>query len=986
MFKVRIKAATALVAALALGADGPVAAQSNVTTAVIQGTVRDDAGGGLPGVSVEGVNSETGFRRLAVTDGQGRYLLTLLPPGKYAVTAALSGFSSAKRDGLVLALGSTTVVDLGLKLSGVAETVTVTGEAPVVETTKSDVSASVNDVAIQNLPLATRNFTDLVVLTPGATSDDTGRVHLGGQRGINNSFNVDGADSNSSFFGEQRGGTRPPFTFSQGSIKEFQVIQSSYNAQYGNASGGVINAITKSGTNDFHGEVFGFYRSKALQQTDAAGFRSNEFEQKQYGGFLGGPIVKDRFFFFGGYDAQKLSDPFQAAWDNRGTATDPLTGSSAAANLAALAKYGINPDTEWGEVNQTNDVYSPFVKLSWNASDSVTVSLRDNYNNGKGENLTNGRQFSNNGISNNGLERNTFNSLVGNVNWAASASFFDELILQGAKEHRPRIENTKALPETIIGGFGRFGQNNFLPNNLDETRYQVINNATYYMGETTIKAGFDVSRIEYVNEFYRYRNGVYTFNNGISSFVTLKPTNFRQAFSSYDGKVSYDTNNASFYLQDEWRPSNRLTVNFGIRYEYQEQPDSEDVNPKYPDVQSIPSDRNNWAPRFGIAWDPDGAGKGVVRAGIGVFYNVSPSLLTANALLNNGVRVLDYNVSCTNAAIKCPTYPSLVTGPADLLANPSFQFPAPNIFVVDRNFQNPETTRVSVSYEREVVKDLSVGVDAIYSRTRFLERVQDANLQVVGVTADGRPRYGNPNNPVRPNANFAAIQIFKSDADGAYKALIFSVRKRWSSNFQFNASYALSESKDSQSNERSVSIASNTTEDSFNPNNDYSFSDFDVRHNIVVSGVITVPLGIRVSPLYRWRSGVPYTATNFVDVNGDLVFNDRANDLVNCDSAGRCDLGPAHVERNGERQQRFQQLDLTISKEFTFGPVGITLYGQGFNITNTSNRGVTGGNLNKVISAGTVSGVQKYQYNANFGAFNRVGPPRQFQLGARISF
>lgn len=952
-------------------------AQANTTTAQIEGSVRDDSGGGLPGVSVEATNVENGLKRSAVSDGTGRYLLSLLPPGKYSVSANLSGFASVNRTGLVLTLGSSSRVDLLMKLSSVSETLTVTGEAPVIESSRSAISATVDQNEIKNLPLQTRNFTDLVVLTPGATSDDSNRVHLGGQRGINNSFNVDGADSNSSFFGEQRGGTRPPFTFSQGSIQEFQVISSSYAAQYGNATGGIINAITKSGTNDFHAEVFGFYRSKALTETDAAGFLSKDFEQKQYGGFVGGPLVHDRLFFFGGYDAQRLTDPFDAAYDNRGTASDPLL---VPANLAKLQSYGIDPDTEWGVINQTNDVDSPFVKLSWNASDSVTVTARDNYNKQTGANLTNSRNFANNGLSNNGLERNFFNSFVTNINWVASASVFNEFIGQTATEHRPRTANAEALPETVISQFGRFGKNNFLPNNLDETRFQLVDNVTFYLGSNTVKAGADYSRINFSDEFFRYRSGVYNFTS-FSNFVAGKPSAYRQDFSNFDGLVDYSQDNIAGYIQDEWRPSNRLTVNLGLRYEYQRQPDSEDVNPLYPDVQSIPSDGNNWAPRLGFAWDPKGDGRSVVRGGLGVFYNTTPSLLTANALLNNGIRVLDYNINCPGSVCPAgvPTYPNILTNPGALTASRS------GIFVFDRKYQQPETTRYSLGFERELVKDLAFGVDFVYARTRFLERVRDANLTVVGVTADGRTRYATG---PRPNANFGAIQVFTSDADGAYKAALVSLRKRFSNNYQFSVAYAYSDSKDSQSNERSVSIGANTPEDSNNLNNDYGPSDFDVRHNLVISGVIGLPFGIRLSPLYRWRSGVPYSVGTSVDVNGDGIFNDRANDLVNCDVLGRCDLGPNHASRNDERQQRFQSLDATLSKEFRRigGAVDITLYLQGFNLQHSANRVVTGGNQNQVVSGGVVSGVQKYSINPNYGVGNRVGSPRQFQVGLRIAY
>ena len=961
----------ALAACLALVA--PVLAQVNTTSAEIAGTVRDEEGVGLPGVDIDGTNVETSFRQTAVTDANGKYVITLLPPGQYSVTARLTGFQFVRRAGLTLALGSSSRIDFTLKVAAVSQSVTVTGEVPIIEETKTEVSASVNEISIKNLPLQTRNFTDLVVLTPGATSDDSGRVHLSGQRGIANSFNVDGADSNSSFFREQRGGTRPPFTFSQGAIQEFQVITSSYNAQYGNATGGVINVITKSGTNQFRADLFAFYRSKALSQRDANGFIGDGFEQKQFGGFVGGPIVKDKLFFFGGYDGQRLDDPFQAGYVGMGTFADPLLDPK---NLAKLQQWGIDPATEWGTVNQTNNADSPFVKLSWNASDSITVSLRDNYNKQQGDNLTNGRPNPDYGISNNGLESNFFNSMVGNVNWVASSALFNELIGQAATEHRPFKANSQTLPETVIANFGSFGQNNFLPNNLDETRLQLTDNVSFFLGNNTVKAGVDYAHVKYSDEFYRYRFGVYNFAS-YADFVSGSARTFRQDFSAYNGLVDYTGDFISGYIQDEWRPWSRLTVNFGIRYDYQRQPSSEDKNPLYPAIESIPSDGSNWAPRLGFAWDPTGNGKSVVRAGVGVFYVYSPSLLTANALLNNGVRVLDYSINCS-VTTPCPLYPNLWVVPPAKGATTG-------LFVFDRGFKNTSTTKVSLGYEQELAKDLAVGVDLIYARTKNLERVRDANLTLVGVTPDGRPRYSTS---PRPNPNFGAIQTFTSDGDGEYKGVLLSIRKRFSKGFQLAASYAYGDSRDNQSNERSVSIDTNSPEDANNLNWDYGPSDFDIRHSVVISGVFNLPWGFTVAPLYQWRTGAPWTPGNSIDVNGDSVLNDRANDLVNCDANGACDLGPNHATRNSMRQPVSQQLDVTLSKEFSSlfsSGVGATIYVQVFNLAHSSNRSVSTSNYNEVISAGTVNGVQKYKLNPTFNVPDRVGTARQFQLGVRIS-
>ncbi len=930
-------------------------AQSSGSTGQIIGTAMDSDGGAMPGATIVARNTETGFSRTAITDTAGFYRLDLLPVGIYDVKAALDGFRSEIKRAARIGLGSSVRIDYVLAESAIAEEIVVTAEAPVIETTNPSVATSVGGQAIANLPLQGRDFTDFAVLAPGAVAADEsqagGRGGLNmGARGIQNSFNIDGSNSQSSFFGEERGGTRPPFTFSQAAIKEFQVIQSSYNLQF-NASGGVLNAITKSGTNQFRGEVFYYYRDDSFLEEDALGFESSAFDQKQYGFALGGPIAKDKLHFFVSYDAQDYVTPYNAVFRDF-----PVERT---AEWEAIT--GLDYDNETGEIEQTNDASVIMLKLDWQLSDNHLLTLRDNYSTQEGENLTS--SYNNTGRSNNGLEENSFNSFVAALNSVLSENAFNELIVQYANEERPRTANNTDLPEAGIYGYkGNWGQNQFLPNFLDEDRLQIMDNFTYYMGEHTLKAGMNLDLVAFDDGFYRYGGGSYSYSSW-DQFFDDDAYSYTQSFSNYDGAVKFDTNYYAFYLQDEWRTSPNFTLTYGLRYDLQAHDDPKETNPLYPDTGQIPDDTNNWAPRVGFAWDLAGDGKQVLRGGAGYFYDNTPTLLDANAMLANGVRVIRVSERCEFGG--CPTYPNRWGSLGDL------DSVTPDIFVFDPNFENPETLRLSLGYEREVMTDFSVGVDLIYSETEKLEHKQDQNIGAATgeLTPDGRPVYV----PYYYHSNyedFDQIMQFTSDAEGEYKAIILKGRKRFSNGWMLDASYTWSEAKDNDSNERSVSSSSDYPEDQFNLMNDWGPANFDVQHKFVMSGTYQLPWDMMISGILYIRSGFPYSAMDGEDYN---------NDGYNRNERAVVETSPGvffHYARNTFRQPYYRNLDLRLSKIFTFGRnLELEIVADIFNVTNSDNMWT---DETELIDDG--------EYNPDFGLQTQAGAPRGYQLGLKFRF
>jgi outer membrane receptor protein involved in Fe transport len=930
-------------------------AQSNVATGQIFGTCADPDGAVMPGVIIQVKNNATGFNRGTVSDASGFFRLDLLPSGTYDVRGDMSGFKSEIKRGVVVTLGSSVKVDFQLALSAVEEEIVVTAESPVVETTNPSVAAGVSDQAIANLPLNGRDFTDFVILTPGAIAqpnDDEspsarGGISLGG-RGIQNSFNIDGSNNQSSFFGEERGGTRPPFTFSQSAIKEMQVIRNSYNLQF-SAGGGIINAITKSGTNEFHGEVFGYYRDQSMTSTNARGDEVNDFEQKQYGFSMGGPIVRDKLHWFAGVDAQDRQDPSIRMFDDLDTADIPLWE----------AMTGLEYDEEVGDIGQTNDATVFMLKFDWQINDSNLLTVRDNYSSQEGINLTSG--YRTDGRSTNGLEENSFNSFVVTLNSVISENAFNEVYGQYALEERPRTANDTTLPNTVIRWWYQavFGQNQFLPNWLDEKRFQLIDNFTYYTGKHTLKAGVNFDKVEFDDGFLRYGSGWYQFGNGWDSFFDGEPTSYIQSFSDYNGQVVFDNDYYALYLQDEWRTTPNFTLTYGLRYQLAKHQQPYETNPLYPATGQIPDDTNNWAPRVGFAWDISGDGKSVLRGGGGLFYDYTPTLLDANALLANGVRVIRVSLRCPGDP--CPEWPNTVPSLGDL---PSVKA---DIFVFDTNFEEPETLRFSLGFEREVARDMAVGIDVLWSETEKLQRKWDQNLERDGgTTPDGRPTfdYGTV------YTDLGQIMEFHSDARAEHRSVALTLKKRFSNRWALDTSYTYSTTKDSDSNERSVSSSSDYPMQQDDLSWSWGYADFDIRHKFVLSAAYQLPYNFMASTIIHYRSGFPYSALDSRDNNGDDYEN---NERAMYQDGGSWVL----AGRNTYHQPANKRWDMRLSWTANFSNrLSLEFIFDVFNITNEANWWTS--NTTLVDDDGS--------FLDDFGELDEPGEPRNYQFGAKFRF
>lgn len=970
---------------VALGV-APAAAQT--PTGSIQGTAVDQSGGVLPGVTVTISNTATGAGRTVVTDELGLFRALLLPVGPYEVTAELQGFATLKQS-VPLTVGQTVTLRLQMTVATVQEAVTVTAESPVIETSRTQVSATVNEVAVANLPVNGRNFIEFVLLTPGVTRDvRTGDISFAGQRGTLNSLVVDGADNNNTFFGQTLGRTgsgRAPYQFSQDAVKEFQVNSNAYSAEFGRAGGAVINVVTKSGTNTFSGAVFEFFRDKSLNANDAINVRNNRpkgaYHYNQFGGNVGGPLQRDRHFFFFDYDGQRNTSPNTVV---PGIAPErvPADADSQAGFQRLAAKAG-----SWSQ-RQDQDVF--FIKTDHQLSDAHRLSLRYNH-----QDFT-GRGFERSGIRN-ALEHSG-DSLVRtrtfNVNFASviGSSLFNEVRFQYARDREPGSANSPD-PEADIRQFGQqvlvIGRNFFSPRETTIDRWQVADAITYVRGAHKIKAGFDFQFDDIFNFFPGNFSGSYRFNT-LASFNRGRPDGsgefYVQAFpgpGTTGPETHPDIEEYSFFAQDEWRVAQDVTLNLGLRYDVQKfaKPPVQNRDPQLAaagiDTSTLNTDTSNWGPRVGLAWSPAG-GKYVVRLGYGLFFGRTPSIMVGTAHSNNGINV--QTITFTGALV--PTHPNTFSSiPAGAA------LPRPTIFIFDRDYENARVQQASAGFEYEILPNTAVAVSYLFVKGDDLPRSTDINIgpaSPVTFTVAGTGEQVRHYQFARgPFASFDRIISFQSTAESQYHGVTFELNRRFAQNFQARAAYTLGRVEDTVPD--ATAVVPGTFDDAKFASNPADFEtdradgNNDQRHRFVFSGIFATDglaeglkgfarafvRGWTFSAIFTAQSGQPYSPYVSADANRD---GNRNNDIA------------PGTARNEFRLPAQVSLDPRIARDVPLGGrAKLRLIFEGFNFLNRANYSA----VNTVLY--TLAGTTLTRV-ANFGQETATSGPRIMQLAVKMLF
>ena len=908
-----------LLCLLLLGLSSIAAAQST-TTGAIGGVVSNPNKEVVPGAAVTVKNIGTNKEDAATTDDSGRFKVANLQPGVYQVKVSSSGFSEVTQENVVVEIGRETNLEVSLSVGPVTGSVDVSAEAPVINTTQQDFSSNINQTSINELPINGRRWSNFALLTPGAVPDGTfGLISFRGISGLLNNNTIDGGDNNQAFFAEERGRTRISYSISQAAIREFQVNTSSYSAEYGRSAGGVVNAITKSGTNEFHGGVFYYQRNNKwgarnplATKTELingvftpVGFKPKDVRH-QFGGTIGGPIVKDKAFFFFSYDQQNRNFPGLSIFSsntflNLPTATRTalvgrgLTNTQIDGALSFLQSLS-------GPLERTGDQKLFLPKVDWNINDKnvLTVSynrLRWESPAGVQTQATNTRARDN--FGDDFVEIDALNAKLAST---LTPTLLNEFRFQWGRDNETQFsqpplpgEPTNAVngrsPQTFIQNGLSFGMPEFLDRAAfpDETRWQFADTITMTSGNHTFKFGGDINFVKDDINNLRFIGGEFSYSgaNGLPDFI-VDYTNFttngairalsatpngnlglcfgstRRAGKCYAGSftqgfgvlgLTMKTTDFNYFIQDDWRVTPRFTLNLGLRYEYQRNPDPVNVNPALPQTNNKVDDRNNFGPRIGFAYDLTGDGKTSLRGGWGLYYGRVINSTVYNSLVNTGVGIdqgqRQFASSATNLPVACtgttpatspdncaflPIYPNLIS-----TSNP----PVGAVQFFDDDFQLPQIHQWDFIFEREISRNTVVSASYLGSFGNSLPNFVDTNLpqpkRIVSLNVVGGPAGGATlNTPIfvgpRPNPAFLQLTEIRSNVFSKYHALVLQANRRLTDGLQFQTNYTLSRASDNGQTSQTFT-ANNVPFNAFDQSGEDGLSAFDRRQKFVASVV-----------------------------------------------------------------------------------------------------------------------------------------------------
>jgi len=782
----------------ALPAAGNFSPQST-TTGAVTGSVLDPREAAVPGAKVIIRNTGTNKDDTVLTGNDGLFSVPLLQPGTYSVKVEAPGFAVFNQDGVIVEIGRVATVIASLSVAGATETVDVTAELPALNTSQPDFSTNINQVSIDNLPINGRRWSNFALLTPASTPDGSfGLISFRGVSGLLNNNTIDGGDNNQAFFSEERGRTRISYVISQAAIQEFQVNTSNYSAEYGRAAGGVTNAVTKSGTNAIHGELFYYQRNNKWGARNPlttrqelingvfvpVGFKPKDVRH-QFGGAVGGPILRDRVFFFFSYDQQKrdfpgvpiFSQPDFLNRADRELLTTPvgqtLTGPGRSGSLST--GKGLTPaqvdaavsflQSLTATVPRRGDQILTLPKVDWRIDERHMLSaswnrLRWDSPAGIQTQATNTR-----GADNFGDDFVDVDSVVLRLQSVIGINSVNEFRFQYGLDNeyefsQPPLpgEPTTApggrSPQVFITNGLSFGVPEFLerPKFPRESRWQFADSFVTTRGSHSMKMGVDINRVTDEIDNLRFQAGEFNYTGGLNAagfygglndFI-IDYTNFRASlpadtpcYSStrsagkcYGGNfnqgfgapgLSFNTTDVNVFFQDDWRASSRATINLGMRWEYQKNPAPRNVNPDLPQTANMPDDKNNFGPRIGIAYAVSSDYKTSLRGGYGIYYGRVINSTIYNALINTGVGVDRAQRQVTVTATNAAA-PSF----PNLLSSGSLVTPAVQHFSAD--FQNPLIHQYDLIIEREIARNTVVSASYIGSVGRNLPTFVDGNL------------------------------------------------------------------------------------------------------------------------------------------------------------------------------------------------------------------------------------------------------------------
>jgi hypothetical protein len=930
----------------------------------ISGTVYDTSHSVVPKATVTLSNASTGYRRSVMSDGSGGYVFAQVPPGTYTLMAEQSNFATITIKDMEVHVGGSITLDVTLPIKGQAQTIEVSATSAV-ETPTAGISQLLNAQNVANLPLNGSDYRDLAQLTPSAqvVPGLRGGIRLGGQQSDYSGLTIDGQDSTNNFFGEFFGSLETKnFTIPLDSVQEFQVVTNGFAPEFGRSTGGLINVVTKSGSNDVHGDFHYLYRGSGLTAEDALHNPSNIDQRNEFGGAIGFPFRKDKQFFFLAANIQRQHGPLVSSY-----CTTPATFAACEASLAATpvpsSVYGVSNIKGFeGTHNQFQNLASVLGHYDWQLTPANHFSIRGFYTRNHTSGFTGGR--GQNEIQTSfGNTENFRNSGISGV-FALNSVFgrkVNEVRIGISGETRPRHPNGGG-PEVLILGSGiDFGQRFFLPINGDAGKFEGQDNFEYSFGKHDMKWGGGVTVFTARKDaFVGWSAGEYEFLT-LADFQANKPFGYIQGFGLH-GKTIFEADTLfptyqtglGLYWQDKWQVSSRLTVTYGIRYDSTWNPQPQSRTPgaqvyvgqgigsklvKPP--QRIPNDLRQFGPRVGMAYSLGGsAHPTVIRAAWGLYYAQTPSIFLPALGNDTGTTLFCFGAP---GALPCaPVFPNIFNSSLDAnSAAVRARIGPPGINYVDPKFRNPRVSNLTVGVEHQLSRDWVVSAQYAYvhaARLRvggFSTTQWSRNLVVDHQDQFGRSIIATAGGfPVSLDPTIGSANELGSFGHGNYHEFVASVNKRFTRRFQLFANYTWSQNRDNSSSERDTDTFYGP-QDLFNLNLDYGGNGLDISHQFKAGYMIDLPMGFALSGTMIAHSGLAYPAYDIVDVNHDGVGNQFANnDRPTLTVGGKSSL----LGRYPGRQPSFFVWDWRISKDFAFQEkYHIQLLADIFNLTNAGN-------------------------------------------------
>jgi hypothetical protein len=947
---------TCALAALALLLPAPLIAQQG--TAQISGRITDSQGAALPGVAIVVRNEETGAVRELTSSAEGSYSAAQLTPGRYSVIGQLTGFRKAERTGLVLLVGTTLSINLTLQLGGIEESVTVTGQSPLVDTTTATVGGNVGTAELSELPAMNRNYFSAVALLPGvqfSPSNQMGNdtIVANGQTTQNTNVSVDGGYNADDALGTSSGAQ---VRTALEAVQEFQVLTSMYDAEFGRASGAIVNAVSKSGTNQFKGVIFGYAASNALTAKDYFVERNNLTKptttKREWGGVIGGPIVKNKAHFFFSLERQIDNPNRTRVFEARPEYNFSIAENRSDWNTLVRFDHQISKSHTWAVrwlretapqwytigARQTLESYQDETDLDQTAVGTLTSVIGDNR------------------VNTVRVARTWEHWWHGNECFRAQGSAgglegfkFGEETSGSQALCAPQLNHPQLLAQASTEAQGPWDSN-----------FQVEDDFSWFIpgkkGDHELKFGArynytELERVSQINE-----NGQFTFPTN-TAFNAADPRTYPERLTIRMGTFNEFIKNHSweFFAQDKWKINHRTTLSIGVRYDLEIIPIDEAGNPLFANGQSYPVDKNNFAPRIGFTRAFDDQGRSVLRAGYGMFYNrtilgaIDDALEFSKFTFSNVVNFPNASADPGPSAGRFPTDPMLVNGPVINRALLNQMFPPgqsvrnQGVVVFDSpDRQQPYAHQATVGYGRELTATIAINADYIHSSNRDMFLARNLNPMVrVNTSRTGAltrvDAFGVLGEPYTER-----VWVMENTGYNDYDALNLSLEKRYANNWSGRISYSLSKSHGAAENQSDKNTFQTLTD--LNLDEFEGPSSVDRRHILAINGRAEIPktAGATVAATFRYMSGSPFSIINSnVDANRNGELNDPSPAGVYSGTAPGAAV-MTNVEnkggRNGAIGPDYLQLDLRagwrgrVKADHT-----VEVFFDIFNVTNRAN-------------------------------------------------